>query len=186
MYHMKYTYSFLKEAAVAVQTTAPVSAPTNVNQQQKPPESQKKPTFSNPKAAININFNQVFKPFKASSLPFGSRVKTMQYGKEKLYQINRIAKSITDRSKVPTSKNADKNKTNMLKYKLQLKYCSLCYMVHHEFITKMIYFTSKVGGGLNDPRAQKLTEEYTRKLFVYEQAFLRESNGLSVANIQGY
>lgn len=173
---MKKYYKLLIEAETI--------APPSVNQTQTPPNGKQKqptrPTATMP--SLYVNFNQIFKPFKASSLPMMGRDQTMKNAKVKLYQINHINRVL--KTKVAASSSV--NPKDTWKYQLQLKYCVLCYRVHHEYISKSMFFTSKIGGGMNDPRAQRLNEEYTRKLFMYEEAYLRETQKLDIAPTEGY
>jgi len=136
------------------------------------------PAGNVPKKPVSTTFNTVFKPMNIAGFTMKPRNVIMTESSMKLQSINLFANELKKRAANPANRNAELDK-------LKFKYCELAYKIHHEFITKAIFWKSRVKFNMG-PQFSQLKEQYTRSLFTLQQEFKREELGLSVADTSNY
>lgn len=137
----------------------------------------RKPTV-NPLLHSTMGFNSVFKPFNIAGLNLKTRNAVMRETNYKLGSINILSARIQKGASNPENKNAQSDR-------IKLKYAQNAYKIHHEFVSKLIFWKSRPGFKMG-PQFLQLKEQYTRSLFMLEQAYKRESLGLQTADTSNY
>ena len=151
-------YSFLLEAIGANQQQAPVN-----------PLMQRQ---------TEMGFSSLFKPLNISGLTLKTRNVIMKEGQIKLGRINRLTAKLQKDATNPENKNQQEAQ-------IKLKYAQDAYKLHHEFISKTIFWKSRTGVNMG-PQFLQLKEQYTRALFTLEQAYKRTALKLNPANTDNY
>lgn len=132
----------------------------------------------NPYLNPSISFNGLFKPFAINGITTKTRNMIMAEGNAKLQAINQLTAKIKKEMMDPDSKNKQENA-------IKLKYAQEAYKCHHEFISKTIFWKSRAKFNLG-PQFLQLKEQYTRQLFMIEQAYKRAALKLNVADTSNY
>lgn len=151
-------YSFLVEAVVATASHRPVMV--------------------NPLLQHAMGFNSVFKPINISGLNIKTRNMIMAECNAKLGRINTLSARLQKSASNPENKNAQVDR-------IKLKYAQSAYKIHHEFVSKTIFWKSRSKIDMG-PQYLQLKEQYTRNLFMLEQAYKREALGLQTADTSNY
>jgi len=132
----------------------------------------------NPYLQPSIGFNSLFKPFSISGITTKTRNMIMREGNFKLQAINRLTAKLKDEAARPDNK---KKQEDMIK----LQYAQQAYKCHHEFISKTLFWKSRANFNMG-PQFLQLKEQYTRQLFMIEQAYKRAALKLNVADTSNY
>lgn len=133
---------------------------------------------ANPLMNTAMGFASVFKPFNISGITIKTRNRIMAESNAKLNRVNLLTAKLQKQASDPTNKNAQTDQ-------IKLKYAQNAYKLHHEFISKTIFWKSRVRFNMG-PQFLQLKEQYTRALFTLEQAFKREMLNLNPAETQNY
>jgi len=154
-------YSFLTEAVItAAQQVVP------------------RPVSPNPLMQQALGFGSVFKPLNISTISLKTRNGIMAESNAKLNRLNMLTAKLQKSASDPTNKNAQSDR-------IKLKYAQDAYKIHHEFVSKTIFWKSRAGVNMG-PQFAQLKEQYTRSLFTLEQAYKRASLQLNVADTSSY
>lgn len=127
---------------------------------------------------INMSFSSLFKPLNISGLNIKSRNRIMAEANVKLSRVNKLTAQLQKKAMDQNNKNAQMDK-------IQLKYCQAAYKLHHEFISKTLFWKSR-SMIIMGPQFLQLKEQYTRALFNLEQDYKREELGLKTVDTRNY
>lgn len=137
-----------------------------------------RPVTINPLMQSAMGFNSVFKPFNISGITVKTRSAIMAESNAKLQRVNTLTAKLQREATDPTNKNAQTAR-------IKLKYAQDAYKLHHEFISKTIFWKSRTGFNMG-PQFLQLKEQYTRALFTLEQAYKRAMLQLNPADTSNY
>ena len=152
-------YSFVSEAVAVQQVNA-------------------RPVRPNPLLQQAMGFTSVFKPLNISAISLKTRRGIMTESNAKLNRINMLTAKLQKAASDPNNKNAQSDR-------IKLKYAQDAYKIHHEFVSKTIFWRSRVAVNMG-PQFLQLKEQYTRSLFTLEQAYKRVALQLDPANTSNY
>lgn len=152
-------YSFLVEAVPVQQVNA-------------------RPVAPNPLMQQAMGFNSVFKPISIPGISLKTRNGIMAQANAKLRRINMLTAKLQRAASDPSNKNVQTDR-------MKLKYAQDAYKIHHEFVSKTIFWRSRVKMNMG-PQFAQLKEQYTRSLFTLEQAYKRSALQLNPADTSNY
>ena len=137
-----------------------------------------RPVSVNPLLQQAMGFNSVFKPLNISGITVKTRDAIMSESNAKLQRVNMLTAKLQKEATDPSNKNVQQSR-------IKLKYAQDAYKLHHEFISKTIFWKSRTGFNMG-PQFLQLKEQYTRALFTLEQAYKRAMLQLNPADTSNY
>lgn len=137
-----------------------------------------RPVAVNPLLQQAMGFNSVFKPLNISGITVKTRDAIMAESNAKLQRVNMLTAKLQKEATDPSNKNAQQSR-------IKLKYAQDAYKLHHEFISKTIFWKSRTGFNMG-PQFLQLKEQYTRALFTLEQAYKRAMLQLNPVDTSNY
>lgn len=147
-----------------------------MNMQGRPPAAHNNPLM--PQNDSEMTMASVFKPFKFGNLMKINRAWLIKQSNYKLNKVNNLQKRMMQKANDPQSKDANK-------YKINANFCAKAYRIHHEYVSKLIFWKSR-SMFLRGPQIKQLYEQYSRFLFVLSQSYQRETLGLGQINTRNY